>query len=165
MAGAARSSGLGLLLALAVFGRGNADNLLELMHKMYVIAVAALIGNTRDAVIRAGKQALGKLNAAVDHILREADAEAAGIKLLEITAAQNQIAAHRINAPVLLRIAVNALPQIDKFTVIGRSLLILLGRSALLNARRHHCGDLFQCRIRADVIAEIAETHRELIGL
>ena len=51
-AGTARSA-FGLALAFAVFRRGDADNLLELVHKVDIIAVAALIGNVCDAVIRA----------------------------------------------------------------------------------------------------------------
>ena len=50
-AGTARSA-FGLALAFAVFRRSNADDLLELMHKVDIIAVAALVCNICDAVIR-----------------------------------------------------------------------------------------------------------------
>ena len=42
-----------LPLALAVLGRRDADDLLELMHKVDIIAVAALICDIGDAVIGA----------------------------------------------------------------------------------------------------------------
>ena len=87
---------------------------------MNIVAVTALIGYVCDAVIRTGEQAFGIFNSAVDDILREADTEASGVKLLEVTAAENQITAHLVNTPVLLRVAVDPFSEADKFTVIRR---------------------------------------------
>ena len=49
---------IALPFAAAVFCRCDADNLFELVHEMHIVAVSALVGDVRDAVICAGKQAL-----------------------------------------------------------------------------------------------------------
>ena len=69
-------SGL-FLLCLAFFSpiiRGrDAHDLLELMHEMYIIIIAAFLRNHSNALIRMRQQLFGMGNAAVDYILGEAE--------------------------------------------------------------------------------------------
>ena len=81
------------------------------------------------------------------------DTEAARIELLEVAAAQNEVVAHGVDAPVLLRVAVNALAQADKFAVIGRSLLALAGFAAFVEAPCRDRGDFLLIAVEAEARA------------
>lgn len=78
-----------LFFAASVFGGGDADDFLELVHEVDIVAVTALVCDISDAVIGAGEETFGELDARIDDILCKADSEASGIELLEIAAAED----------------------------------------------------------------------------